>query len=166
MVYLCYRTALLSRNPGDKIGIAENNGVIQKQYANAIYTIKREHHLVPITKNQFEGLTEGDNGEPSHQTNRDKILSFLREHPDKAFTQSEIQAETGMKSGSVGPTLVRLREKGRVDHRENYWRVSDYDESLDEAANQSSATVASREQAEETPQFEEWQEHAVDPRER
>ena len=136
------------------------------QYTSTINTKQSEHHVMPITKNQFEGLTEGDNGEPSHQTNREKILSFLRKHPDKAFTQSEIQAETGVKAGSVGPTLVRLREKGRVDHREKYWRVSDYDESLDEAANHSSATLVSRERDEKTPQFEEWQQHAVDPRER
>lgn len=69
-----------------------------------------------------------------------------------------------MKAGSVGPTLVRLRERGRVDHRGTYWRVSDHDRSVDAAAGHASAAVADRETDGETPMMEEWQDHAVDPR--
>lgn len=118
---------------------------------------------MPISSDRFEDIA--DDGGPSPGTNADRILSFLREHPDKAFTQSEIAAQTEVKSGSVGPTLVRLRERGRVDHRGTYWRVSDHDEAVDAATNHTAATLSEREGSGETPNYEEWQEHAVDPRE-
>lgn len=118
---------------------------------------------MPISADRFEAIDDGDG--PSSGTNAARILAYLREHPDRAFTQSEIADETEVTAGSVGPTLVRLRERGRVDHRGNYWRVSDHDRSLDAAASQGAATLAERETEEETPEMAAWQEHAVDPRE-
>ena len=120
---------------------------------------------MPISKDRFEEIGDNSDGEgPTPGTNAAKILDFLREHSDKAFTQTEIAAETGVKTGSVGPTLVRLRERGRVDHRGKYWRVSDHDQSLDAATGHAAAALADRESDEETPEMAEWQEHAVDPR--
>jgi predicted transcriptional regulator len=121
---------------------------------------------MPINKDRFEELGD-DGGEesPTPGTNAAKILNFLRNHPAKAFTQSEIAAETDVKSGSVGPTLVRLRERGRVDHRGNYWRVSDHDETVSAATGHAAAALAVRETDGELPQMDEWQNHAVDPRE-
>lgn len=120
---------------------------------------------MPINQDRFEELG-GDSGEdsPTPGTNAAKILSFLRSHPDKAFTQSEIASETGVKTGSVGPTLVRLRERGRVDHRGKYWRVSDHDEAVSAATGHAAAAIAVRETDGERPQMNEWQAHAVDPR--
>jgi protein required for attachment to host cells len=121
---------------------------------------------MPISKDRFEEIGgNGNSDDPTPGTNAAKILSFLRNHPDKAFTQTEIADNTDVKAGSVGPTLTRLRDRGRVDHRGNYWRVSDHDRSVDAATGQTSATLAAREGDEETPQMEAWQEHAVDPRE-
>ena len=117
---------------------------------------------MPITSDEFEDLS-AEAGEPAAGTNADRILSFLREHPKTAFTQSEIAAETGVKTGSVGPTLVRLRERGRVDHREPYWRVSDHERSVDDAAAHGTATLSEREGG-EPPLLDEWEDHAVDPR--
>jgi hypothetical protein len=59
--------------------------------------------------------------------------------------------------------LVRLRESGRVDHRGKYWRISDHKRSLDDAVDHAGAVAASHE--EESFEYEEWMEHAVDPRE-
>lgn len=120
---------------------------------------------MPISKDQFESIPEDAETAPSERTNADRILGFLRRNPDKAFTQSEIAAETDVKSGSVGPTLVRLRERGRVDHRGNYWRVSDHDRALDATVGHATSAAATRESDDEAPSYEEWQEHAVDPRE-
>jgi len=114
---------------------------------------------VPINADRFEEI---DTDEPAPGTNADQILSFLRAHPDKAFTQSEIADETDVKRGSVGPTLVRLRERGRVDHRGTYWRISDHEQTVDAATAHGAETLSDREA--ETPAFEEWQDHAVDPR--
>lgn len=118
---------------------------------------------MPISKDRFEELRDTESG-PSPGTNAAKLLDFLRAHPDKAFTQSELAAETTVKAGSIGPTLVRLREQGQVDHRGTYWRVSDHDQSLDASAGHATAALAARETDEETPVMTEWQEHAVDPR--
>ncbi|MFB6294106.1 MAG: MarR family transcriptional regulator [Halonotius sp.] len=117
---------------------------------------------MPITSDEFEDLS-AEAGEPAAGTNADRILSFLREHPERAFTQSEIAAETGVKTGSVGPTLVRLRERGRVDHREPYWRVSDHERSVDDAGGHGAATLSERERG-EPPRLDAWEDHAVDPR--
>lgn len=117
---------------------------------------------MPIGADRFESLTDDEDG-PTPGTNAHEILSFLEEHPDTAFTQSEVAAATDVSKGSVGPTLVRLRENGRVDHRGTYWRVSDHVRSVD-ATGAHAADVAAR--YEDDPMaYDEWQEHAVDPRE-
>jgi DNA-binding IclR family transcriptional regulator len=116
---------------------------------------------MPISADRFESLRETDDG-PTAGTNGDEILSFLEAHADEAFTQGEIAERTGINTGSVGPTLARLRADGRVDHKGIYWRISDHVRSLDDAVAHSSAVAASRE--EEPPAYDEWREHAVDPR--
>ncbi|QPV61533.1 winged helix-turn-helix transcriptional regulator [Halosimplex litoreum] len=121
---------------------------------------------MPIGTDRFEQLgADGDGDGPTPGTNAAAILDFLRENPDKAYTQSEIADATEVKAGSVGPTLARLREGGRVDHRGHYWRVSDHERGVDEAASQSAAALASREADDETPGMAAWRDHAVDSRE-
>lgn len=117
---------------------------------------------MPISSDSFENIDE-DNDWPSPGTNADEILSFLEQHPDKAFTQSEIGEATAVTRGSVGPTLVRLRESGQVDHRGKYWRISDHVRSVDRAVTHASTVAASHE--DEPFDHDEWQTHAVDPRE-
>lgn len=116
---------------------------------------------MPISADRFEEIKDGDDG-PTPGTNAAEILSFLESNPAQAFTQTEIAEATGVNRGSVGPTLVRLREDGRVDHRGTYWRVSDHARSVDAATGHASDVAASRE--DEPPAYEAWQEHAVDPR--
>jgi transcription initiation factor IIE alpha subunit len=119
---------------------------------------------VPISGDRFDAMGAGDADDVTPETDAASILGFLREHPDTAFTGSEIAEATPVKGGSVGPTLVRLRERGRVDHRGTYWRVSDHDESVEAATGQSTETLAAREGDDRTPKMAEWREHAVDPR--
>jgi hypothetical protein len=118
---------------------------------------------MPISKDRFEEIGDGDDG-PTPGTNAAKLLEFLRSSPDKAFTQSELADATTVKMGSIGPTLVRLRERGRVEHRGNYWAVSDHEEAVDAATGHAAAALATRETDEETPEMADWQDHAVDPR--
>jgi DNA-binding IclR family transcriptional regulator len=115
---------------------------------------------MPISADQFEEID--DESGPTQGTNADKILSYLAANPEKAFTQSEIVDATDVTAGSVGPTLVRLRERGRVDHRGTYWRVSDHAKSLDAARSHADASVADR----ENEAFDQaaWAAHASDPR--
>lgn len=117
---------------------------------------------MPISTDRFDQLSDDDDG-PTPGTNAAEILAFLEANADQAFTQSEIAEATGITRGSVGPTLVRLRDRGRVDHKGTYWRVSDYVRSLDAATAHAAATA---ERDEETSfDYDEWQAHAVDPRE-
>lgn len=117
---------------------------------------------MPISADRFDEIDD-DGDDPKPGTNADEILTFLEEHADQAFTQTEIAEATDVKRGSVGPTLVRLRERGRVDHRGRYWRISDHLRSVDAATVHAGEVAASHE---ETPfDYDEWQEYAVDPRE-
>lgn len=117
---------------------------------------------MPISADRFDEIDDRDD-RPATGTNADRILAFLEGNAEKAFTQGEIAEATGVKRGSVGPTLVRLRERGRVDHRGTYWRISDHDRSLDDGVVYSADAVDARE--EEPFDYESWREHAVDPRE-
>lgn len=63
----------------------------------------------------------------SEDTNASAILAFLAEHPDLGFTPKEIHEATGVARGSVGPTLRRLFEHGLVEHKGDYWAVTDDD---------------------------------------
>lgn len=116
---------------------------------------------MPISADRFEGIDEGDDG-PKPGTNAQEILSFLEEYADQAFTQTEVAEATGVNRGSVGPTLVRLRENGRVDHKGTYWRISDHVRSVDAAMNHTERVAASYE--DEPIENDEWKENAVDPR--
>jgi hypothetical protein len=119
---------------------------------------------MPIEADRFEEI---DDDGPTAGTNADEILSFLRDNPDKAFTRGEIAERAGVKTGSVGPTLVRLREEGRVEHRGRYWRVSDHERSVGASVGLSSSSAVAREDKEGGGGFDRdgWREHAVDPRE-
>lgn len=56
-----------------------------------------------------------------------RILQFLAENDDKAFTQTEIHDATDIKRGSVGAVLSRLADRGLVRHRGRYWAVAEDD---------------------------------------
>jgi DNA-binding IclR family transcriptional regulator len=56
-----------------------------------------------------------------------RILEFLAENPDHAFTQTEIHEATGIARGSVGAVLSRLEDRGLVRHRGRYWAIAEDD---------------------------------------
>lgn len=71
-----------------------------------------------------------------------RILQFLAEHGDQAFTQTEIHEATGIKRGSVGAALSRLEDRGLVRHRGRYWAIGE-DDRLASYAAQAQASSAS-----------------------
>jgi len=117
---------------------------------------------MPISADRFEDIDDGS-AAPKPGTNAEAVLTFLAAHADQAFTQSEIADATDVAAGSVGPTLVRLRERGRVDHRGTYWRISDHVESIERAVSHASGVAASHESGQFD--YDDWQAHTVDPRE-
>jgi len=71
-----------------------------------------------------------------------RILQFLAENSDQAFTQTEIHDSTGIKRGSVGSVLSRLEDRSLVRHRGRYWAIADDDRRASYAA-QTQASSAS-----------------------
>ncbi|WP_132059000.1 MarR family transcriptional regulator [Halorussus amylolyticus] len=112
---------------------------------------------MPITKDTFERIS--DDG-PLPGSNAERILDFLIRNENKAYTQTEIVEETGVKRGSVGPTLKRLKERGAVEHKANYWRVSDHEV----AARSGTALTSETASQYDDEEFDvgKWAEYAVD----
>lgn len=71
-----------------------------------------------------------------------RILQFLAEHSEQAFTQTEIHEATEIKRGSVGAVLSRLEDRGLVRHRGRYWAIAE-DDRLASYAAQTNASSAS-----------------------
>jgi len=117
---------------------------------------------MPFSADRFDEIDDETDDRPSPSPNPEEIFTFLEDHPEQAFTQSEIALATEVIPGLVGPTLVRLWATRRVDHRGTYWRISDHAQSVDAATGHTAAVAACHE---DTPlDYDEWQEHAVDPR--
>ncbi|WP_225935455.1 MarR family transcriptional regulator [Halobaculum magnesiiphilum] len=56
-----------------------------------------------------------------------RILQFLAENSEQAFTQTEVHDATIIKRGSVGAALSRLEDRGLVRHRGRYWAIAEDD---------------------------------------
>lgn len=79
---------------------------------------------MPIKLDEFEETPE-DALRIRKGTNAEKVLNFLSENPDKAFTRKEIAGAAEIKDGSIGVTLSRLEKKGLVRHKGNYWALAE-----------------------------------------
>lgn len=96
---------------------------------------------MPIGIDRFEeGPAEALDLQPGTQPYR--VLRFLAEHDDQAFTQTEIHGASGIERGSVGAVLSRLDDRGLVRHRGRYWAVGE-DDRLAAYAAQTHASSAS-----------------------
>ncbi|MFW5956247.1 MAG: MarR family transcriptional regulator [Halorhabdus sp.] len=96
---------------------------------------------MPIGIDQFdEG--PGDVLDLKEGTQPYRILQFLAEHSEQAYTQTEIAAKTGIKRGSVGVALSRLEDRSLVRHRGRYWAIGE-DDRLASYAAQTQASSAS-----------------------
>lgn len=69
-----------------------------------------------------------------------RIVRFLADHDDQAFTQTEIHERTGIPRGSVGTTLSRLEARGLVRHRGRYWAIAEDDRLASYAAQQGASS--------------------------
>lgn len=116
---------------------------------------------MPIGIDRFED-EPADVLELQEGTNPHRILRFLAENSDRAFTQTEIHEETDVKRGSVGTVLSRLEERGLVRHRGRYWAIGE-DDRLAAFAGALHGTAAARDRFGDED-WGEWQETAVDPR--
>jgi len=99
------------------------------------------YYNVPISIDRFESDPEGAL-DVREGTQPYRILRFLAENDDRAYTQTEIHEATDIKRGSVGAVLSRLEERGLVRHRGRYWAIAE-DDRLASFAAQAGASSAS-----------------------
>jgi predicted nucleotidyltransferase len=75
---------------------------------------------MPIDIERFESA-EG----PDEPTTGERIIRFLLEHDDRAYTRGEIAAAIDVNPETVGTNLTRLKARDLVRHREPYWAFTD-----------------------------------------
>jgi DNA-binding transcriptional ArsR family regulator len=77
---------------------------------------------MPISIDDFEALPDPDEG-----TNAERVLRFLADHDETAFTADELAEKAHVDENSIHAVLGRLREDGLVEHRRPYWALGDDD---------------------------------------
>jgi Mn-dependent DtxR family transcriptional regulator len=75
---------------------------------------------VPIDIEEFEATSD-----ERERSTSEVIVEFLFENRDAAFTQSEIAERVDRDPNTVGTNLSRLKDRGLVRHRGNYWAITD-----------------------------------------
>lgn len=83
---------------------------------------------MPIEIEEFEA---GANGE--ERSTAEKIVEFLLENRDAAFTRGEIAAAINRKANTVGTNLSRLKERELVRHSGKHWAITDDSDRLSHA---------------------------------
>jgi predicted transcriptional regulator len=110
-----------------------------------------------IDRKTFEDASEVELTELSVP---DHVLGFLSVHDDRAFKAREIANQTGLDEGAVSTALSRLKNRGLVEHKAEYWAVTADDERLAESSGYEQATAVLNEQLGEEDA--DWAEHAPD----
>lgn len=123
-------------SPCDSI-TSECDGAVDQGFITEYFVLLH----MPIGIDRFED-EPADVLELREGTNPHRILRFLAENSDQAFTQTEIHEATDVKRGSVGAVLSRLEERGLVRHRGRYWAIGE-DDRLASYAAQTGASSAS-----------------------
>ncbi|MFW6376932.1 MAG: hypothetical protein ACOC0F_03060 [archaeon] len=83
---------------------------------------------MPVSIDDFES---GDF--PQGPSVPQKTVSFLYTHCDRAFTRSEIARAIDESPNTVGTALSRLKDRGLVRHKGEYWAITDRSERVRDA---------------------------------
>jgi len=71
-------------------------------------------------------IDEFESGElPDGPSVPEQVVVYLYTNRDKAFTRSEIATGIGADPNPVGTALSRLKQRGLVRHRGEYWAITD-----------------------------------------
>lgn len=112
--------------------------------------------IMPI---DIETFSEASDEELTEVTNAEKVVRFLVRNDDKAFTPSEIADGAGVKKNSISTVLCRLRERGLVKHKGDYWAIDDKERVKD--AFQFHRTLDDLDDRFGAEDVNEWRDHAV-----
>lgn len=111
---------------------------------------------MPIGIDTFDEASEDELREP---TNGERVVRFLANERDKAFTAAEIADRTAVKKSSIGTVLRRLEERDLVRHKGDYWAIGDEDAVRD--AYEFHRTLEDLNDRFGEEDIEEWREHAA-----
>ena len=107
----------------------------------------------------IETFSQSDEEELTAVTNAERVVRFLYRNDDKAFTPSEIADGTGVKKTSIGTVLRRLRERGLLEHKGDYWAIGDEQAVRD--AFRFHRTMDALDERFGAEDLEEWRDHAA-----
>lgn len=111
-----------------------------------------------ITRDEFDRISDED---APAEDDLSRVLDFLIRNDDRAFTQSEIADETSVTREAVEPTLERLKKRGSVEHKSDYWRVTDHELAVRAGAELTAHTASQHDDGDEFD-VEKWAKYAVD----
>lgn len=89
---------------------------------------------MPISIDEFETIAPEE-----ERSTGELIVEFLIEHSEQAFTRGEIAEAIDRAPTTVGTNLSRLKDRGLVRHRDQYWAITDDRERLARALRVSEA---------------------------
>jgi hypothetical protein len=75
---------------------------------------------MPIGREQFDAM-----GDDEERSTSERIIEFLHENRDQAFTRGEIADGVDRDPNTVGTNLSRLKQRGLVRHKDRYWAITD-----------------------------------------
>lgn len=75
---------------------------------------------MPVDIAEFEAGTVSDTPSVPEQ-----VVTYLYTNRDHAFTRAELAAALDADPNTVGTALSRLKDRGLVRHRGNYWAITD-----------------------------------------
>jgi hypothetical protein len=123
---------------------------------------------MPISIDEFEAVAPED-----ERSTAELIVRFLIENSEQAFTRSEIAEAVDRAPTTVGTNLSRLKDRGLVRHRKQYWAITDDRDRLAQALHVSDALsgltadfgplITSEEDAEAWSEAQPDQPHPSDP---
>lgn len=114
---------------------------------------------MPVNRDEFENFSD-ETLDLSEGTDARRVLSFLDQHAEQAYTRGELADETGIPDKRLSSVLHGLREQKLVVHRGEYWAVDEHRVASLAGMSHGFAVAEERYPPEDK---EAWDEYAVDP---
>lgn len=75
----------------------------------------------------IETFAEASDEELTEPTNAERVVRFLFQNNDQAYTPTEIAEGSRVKKSSISTVLRRLEDRNLVQHKGDYWAIGDED---------------------------------------
>lgn len=95
---------------------------------------------MPITRDEFNASEATD----TEYSTAEAIIRHLADHDELAFTRQEIADAIDRNPNTVSTNLSRLKNRGFVEHRGNYWALTEDEERLEELAEKGSTRQSAK----------------------